>query len=179
MDVYVIRHPEPAIESGVCYGQLDVPPKPGFEPAFSRAAELIPRTSRIYTSPLQRCRLAAEVLAAQAGLGFTQDSGLMEMHFGSWEGVAWSNLHGSNVRSWMENFTTQRAPNGESFLDLQDRLSSFLDETLSQAVAGTLTPVLVTHAGVIRAMHLRWSGLNVDQVFRMKIPFAELIRFAV
>lgn len=179
MDVFVIRHPEPEIQSGICYGQLDIPPRAGFEPAIARAAALIPQNVRIYSSPLQRCRLAAEVLADLRGLTFTQDPRLMEMHFGNWEGIAWNNLHGPEVQAWMDHFATEPVPGGESFVDLQNRLSNFLDEAMAQAAADQYSPVLVTHAGIIRALHLRWSGLTVDGVFRMKIPFAELIRFEV
>ncbi len=174
-----MRHPEPDIEPGICYGQLDVPLKPGFEPALVRAAEMIPSNSKIYTSPLQRCRIAAEALALRRGTHFSQDHRLMEMHFGSWEGVAWNDLQGSEVRLWMGNYVTQRTPDGESFLDLQNRLSSFLDDLLPVAASEPFVPILVTHAGVIRALHLRWSGMSVDQVFKMKIPFAEVIRFVI
>lgn len=179
MDVYVIRHPEPDIAKGICYGQLDVPLRPGFESALIRAAEMIPKTARLYASPLKRCRIAAEFLAGRQALPLVQDPRLMEMNFGEWEGVPWDELQGPEAQAWMENYVTMPAPGGESFEDLQFRLSMFLDETLAAAETESFSPVLITHAGIIRALYLRWANVSLRRAFSMKIPFAETLHFSV
>jgi len=177
VDVFVIRHPEPDVRTGICYGQLDIAPKPGYEARIAEAAALLPSHARVYTSPLQRCRLPAELLSANTGQSPVSDPRLMEMHFGEWEGLAWEDLKGAVVRAWMRDYVTVRTPGGESFQDLERRLSSFLRETLAQASNEGFAPVLVTHAGIIRALHVRWSGLTVRDAFSITVPFAELIRF--
>lgn len=179
MDVFVIRHPEPDVHAGICYGQLDIAPKPGYETQIAEAAALLPANARVYSSPLQRCRAAAELLAQRSGLELFLEPRLMEMHFGDWEGVAWDDLKGPEVRAWMRDYVAVRTPRGESFQDLERRLTSFLKETLPRAAAEGFAPVLVTHAGIIRALHIRWSALNVREAFAVKVPFAELIRFSV
>lgn len=102
----------------------------------------------------------------------------MEMDFGSWEGLRWDDLRGPEVRLWMENYVTMAVPGGESFDDLQRRLTLFLDETLTAAAQDSFVPVLITHAGIIRALHLRWSNVDVRRAFSMKIPFAEILHFS-
>ena len=165
------------MHAGICYGQLDIAPKPGYEARITKAAALLPSQARIYTSPLQRCRLPAELLAASTGGSLVSDARLMEMHFGEWEGIAWEELKGPVVRAWMRDYVAVRTPRGESFQDLERRLSSFLRETLLHASDEGFAPVLVTHAGIIRALYMRWSGITVQEAFGMKVPFAELIRF--
>ncbi len=41
---------------------------------------------RLVSSPLQRCALFAEELAAQLGVPVQLDKNLQELHFGAWEG---------------------------------------------------------------------------------------------
>jgi broad specificity phosphatase PhoE len=62
-------------------------------------------------------------------------------------------------------------PGGESFIDLQQRAWSFL-----QDISGKGKRILaVTHAGLMRAMLVRLGLEEADTVFGKKIPFGGVV----
>jgi alpha-ribazole phosphatase len=152
MELYFVRHIQPAIESGICYGQLDVPLPEGYEAQHLAVKEAVKEavndTTAVYTSPLQRCRLMAEALSPSPVV----DDRLMELHFGEWEGKAWNAIDRKLLDIWGDNYITIGPPRGESLSMLVDRLRAFLDDLQKQNYEKV---VIVTHAGIIRAaMHL-------------------------
>ena len=72
MRLHFIRHTRPDIARGVCYGQSDIPLAASFaEEAEDVRARLTERLegrtpSRIYSSPLSRCRRLCEALGYEA-----------------------------------------------------------------------------------------------------------------
>lgn len=165
-----MRHPKPLVESGVCYGHLDLDLVPGYETLLPGIREQLPAGIPVYTSPLKRCKLPAQILSADAIV----DARIIEMNFGDWEGMKWDDLRGNQANEWMRNFLTQRTPNGESFQDLRDRVMEFLRSAIPLA---TPTVLLVSHAGVIRALMIELQNKSPRVVFTTNIEFATLYRF--
>ena len=84
MQLYLIRHPPPAVASGICYGQTDLAVAQGGYALEKLASDLrrqLPAGARFFSSPLQRCRALAERLHADVSI----DSRLQEMNFGTWD----------------------------------------------------------------------------------------------
>ena len=68
MELYLIRHPRPAVAPGICYGQTDLGlAEPAAEVA-ARLRPLLPADFALHASPLARARLLAEALQT-AGVG--------------------------------------------------------------------------------------------------------------
>jgi alpha-ribazole phosphatase len=153
--LWMVRHAQPLIAPGVCYGQLDVPADVEATAACARAlAEVLPHGIHIICSPLQRCeQLAHVLLGLRADLTYKTDPRLQEMDFGQWEGQRWDDIGAAALDAWVADFAHHRPGGGESVEAFMQRVAAAWDETAS--VAETLW---ITHAGVIRAAALLQSG---------------------
>lgn len=139
--LYLIRHPRPSIDPGICYGQLDISAEIG-KSLVDRLRGELPPDLPVFSSPLRRCRDLAECLHHQPQI----DARLGEMHFGDWEGQRWDDVPRAELDAWAADVGAYAPPGGESPLALQRRALDF--------VAGLTVPeaVVVTHAGVIRTL---------------------------
>ena len=147
MVLHLIRHPQPRVAPGICYGQLDIPA----ENAGAVAASLrpvLPAGLPVWSSPLKRCRELAVQLSAQAAT----DERLAEMNFGSWEGRPWDEIPRAELDAWANDVGAYAPPGGESPRAVQQRALDF--------VAGLEVPeaIIVTHAGVIRVLVAHWRN---------------------
>lgn len=142
-----MRHLRPAVAEGVCYGVTDLDLAEGQEAALAAVLEGLPAITAIATSPLRRCRILAEAIAARRGLTARLDPRLMEMDFGAWEGLAWNDIPRAELDQWAADFLHARPHGGESVAQLQDRTRAALAEYRAAPGAS----LLVTHAGVIKA----------------------------
>ncbi len=168
MFLYLIRHPKPLIEAGICYGRLDCPA----EDAVSAAARLLvelPAGLPVWSSPLRRCRELAERLHAQPVI----DDRLAEMDFGAWEGRRWDDIPRAELDAWAADVAGYAPPGGESPRELQRRALDF--------VASLTVPeaVIVTHAGVIRTLLAHWQALPPERWTELSFPYASCTRVDV
>lgn len=158
MNLWLVRHAQPLIAPGVCYGALDVPAD---EPATVRAAQalvdFLPHGCQLLSSPLQRCEQLAHVLRGlRPDLTHKTDARLAEMNFGQWEGQRWDAIDRRELDSWTDDFAHWRCGGGESVQGFMARVAAVWDETRA---SGQPT-VWVTHAGVIRAATLLGQGVR-------------------
>lgn len=156
MRLYLVRHPLPVVDSGVCYGSTDVEVAPQeLDRLVCRLAKAIPLAvslpegAAIYSSPLRRCADLARRLALKLGCAAPVfDGRLAEMHFGDWELRNWDDIPRCEVDAWAGDLTMYRPGNGESVLQVAERVRAFyVDMLLAQRNA-----VVVCHAGTIRML---------------------------
>lgn len=152
--LWLVRHATPLIETGTCYGSLDVAADPAdTETAAEALTPLLPPRAVLVCSPLQRCRqLAAALVRRRPDAAVEQDSRLAEMHFGTWEGRRWSDLGAAALDAWTADFAHHAPGGGETVEDFIARVAAAVD-----ALPGGDT-VWITHAGVIRAAGLIAAG---------------------
>jgi alpha-ribazole phosphatase len=174
MEVYLVRHTETVCEKGICYGQADVALLEPFTQQFEAIKAQIPADSMVYSSPLNRCLELAEYLS---GTKTQTDSRLMEMNFGDWELKNWDSIPVIDFTPWMNDFVNVRVPNGESFTDLHDRVSDFLDHELTKKTTKPI--VIVTHAGVIRSILCKITALPLREAFQNKVNFGAVIKIEI
>lgn len=170
MEIYLVRHTETVCEKGICYGQSDVGLQENYEQQFEEIKAQLPANAAYYSSPLKRCTLLADYLS---GSDYTTDARLMEMHFGDWELKSWDAIAPEEINPWMRDFVNIGVPNGESFEDLYQRVTDFMQTQLqdhSQPV------VIVTHAGVIRSMLCKITNLPLKEAFTNKVDFGQVIK---
>ncbi len=153
MPVILMRHPAPAIDSGFCYGITDIPLADAPDPAHYSH---LPRFDRLVSSPLARCRLVAEVIAAARGIPAEIDARLKEMDFGRWEGQRWDDIPREEIDAWDRDFFHARPHGGESVAMLAARVDAALETCNGSGVKGVV--LIVTHAGVIRAAFRDWRA---------------------
>lgn len=160
MELYLIRHPRPDVEPGICYGQTDLPLAGPVEPDAARLRPLLPQRYALYSSPLARARLLAEALGKPV-----IDPRLQEIDFGAWEACSFDTI-GTAIDAWVGDPLNFRAPGGESASEMAARVLQWLDEIQAQPPAAAV--VVVAHGGPLRAIagHLlglppqRWLALD-------------------
>lgn len=171
MNLYLLRHTRTVIEVGICHGQTDLGLPPDFVHDLAAIRAKLPDLSgmAIYASPLQRCRLLAEALAP----GHVRcDARLMELDFGDWEGQPWDAIDRAALDHWAADFVDRAPPGGESFVQLQARCLDFL-----VALPEDQDVLLVTHAGVIRALLAHAQGLPLARAFEIRVGYGEISKF--
>lgn len=174
MEIYLVRHTTPAVLPGTCYGHSDVDVTETFLAEFEAMHPKLGhlRNPVIYSSPLQRCVKLAEAMAATFSPQITikTDARLKELNFGDWEMQPWNDIPRGLVDVWAEDHVRHVPPNGESFLQLSQRVQAFIAELQHDD-----QPALVfTHAGVIRALTGYALELPLVHTFKLQVDYASV-----
>ena len=169
MEVYLVRHTETVCSKGICYGQADVEIQEDYLPIFESIKKEIPEDAIVYSSPLKRCVILANYISKG---NFKTDSRLMEMNFGDWELKKWNDIPEDEINPWMQDFVNVAVPNGESFVELYERVTTFFDEI--KKINPSKPVVIITHAGVIRSALCKISKLPLKDAFQNKVDFGEV-----
>lgn len=171
MQIFLIRHPEPAIAPSLCYGKTDI--------ALSEQAlvqldtlaltlkQQLPVDIPVYCSPLTRCRLLADKLHAQPVV----DERLIEMDFGYWEMQAWDLIPRVQIDGWAAAPLDFVIPGGESVAQMQERVLHFVHEQQTQ---GTKKMIIVTHAGVMKILVARTRQLPLNEWLPVHFDYGSL-----
>jgi alpha-ribazole phosphatase len=157
--IALVRHPAVANGAGRCYGRLDLPlaDPAGIAPMLAALAPM--RGATIHTSPLARCRLVAEALAADWSQPQpTTDPRLLEMDFGAWEGLAWDDIPRPDLDRWAADLLGFAAPGGEPGATLVARVTAFWHSLMEWPGAH----VVVTHGGPLKVLMSLAEGTPVD-----------------
>jgi probable phosphoglycerate mutase len=137
------------------------------EKAAVRLADL-KRVDAVYASPLERARETAAPIAKARGLKVKIDKGLVECDFGDWTGQELKSLfklpEWSTVQRYPSGF---RFPNGESFMEMQERIVSTLGRLCEAHPGGVV--VAVSHADPIKAAVAHAMGTHLDLFQRIVI----------
>jgi alpha-ribazole phosphatase len=144
---FLIRHPKPDIDTGICYGRSDLGIAEDANECAHALRALLPIDAPLYTSPLQRCLELARALHAEPVI----DERLVEMHFGAWEMRRWDDIPRAEIDAWAANPVGYAPPGGESPAAMRMRVAALLAELPEVAV-------LVAHGGVLRACVAELTG---------------------
>jgi len=158
MSLWLARHAPVLLETGRCYGAMDVAADTAATlEAAGRLAGLLPVGLRVRCSPLRRCvQLAQQLQVLRADLVWQCDARLVEMNFGTWEGVPWRDIPRPAFDAWMQDFPWHRFGGVESVNEMLQRVASVWD-TRYRGSDGA-GEVWVTHAGVVRCVALLAQG---------------------
>lgn len=129
------------------------------EAAASRIAPL--RPVAVYASPLERTRETARPIAAATTKKVVTHKGLLECDFGDWTGKPLATLAKKKEWSTVQNAPSVfRFPSGESFLEMQQRMWTTLEELAARHRGKTV--VAVSHADPIKAAVTYAQGVPLD-----------------
>lgn len=151
-----VRHAPVRGDGGRIYGQRDLPCDCSETHVFEALARTLPAGALWVTSNLGRARqTAAAILAAghpDADATPLAMAEFAEQHLGDWQGLDraefFRNVKPSPAGHWF-NAPEERAPNGESFVDLIDRTRAGVDRLVVAHRSRDI--VVVAHGGTIRA----------------------------
>jgi alpha-ribazole phosphatase len=174
MAIYLIRHTTPEIATGIAYGQTDLDVVDTFEEEVKIIQEKTGEIGsfRFFSSPLKRCKKLAESLSADPRKIY-YDERLLELSFGDWEMQAWDALPQDEMKAWMNDFVSSSAPNGETFLQLYERVSDFWDQMATEEVDDA---VVVSHSGPLHTIVGHILEIPLDNVYNLKMNYGQVIR---
>ena len=122
----------------------------------------------VYASPLERTQETAKPIARRLGLRVRTDRGLLECDFGEWTGAKLADLAKKPEWSTVQrNPSGFRFPSGESFLEMQTRMSTALARLVERHPGGTV--VAVSHADPIKAAVAQAAGTPLDLFQRLTV----------
>ncbi|MEO8121923.1 MAG: alpha-ribazole phosphatase family protein [Rhodoferax sp.] len=158
MKLWLVRHAQPLIAPGVCYGATDVAADGQATLQAAHAlAQTLPPGLALVSSTLQRCeRLAHCLRGLRPDLAYKTDARLVEMDFGCWEGRRWDTIPQTDFDRWVADFGEHRFGGRESVQAFMQRVAGAWDENRQTG----RDAVWVTHAGVIRAATLLAQGVR-------------------
>ena len=168
MDIYLIRHTKTDTLKGLCYGQSDVAlAKCFFEEAHQLQQKLpkLKANSLLFSSPLTRCVKLAERFSECV----KTDPRLLELDFGDWENRCFDDIDADVLQQWTADFVHIAPPNGESFIDLCQRVGDFWQDVVHGMPTTTEQIVIITHAGVIRALLAHILKLPPANAFQFRV----------
>ena len=141
----------------------------------------------ILSSPLRRAIATAEAIASFHQLTVEIDQGLKELRVGELEGMSVSNLDTTFsqflVQCWQDGWA-MKLPNGESFIELQQRAWKAVERLLAKHEAslehneGT-TVVIVSHYFVTLAIILKALNLSPDCFTKFKVDLGGVSRLEI
>ena len=173
MDIYLIRHTQTDTLKGLCYGQSDVE----LADTFLEEARILQRKlpelkadNQFFSSPLMRCVKLAEMLSDKV----TIDDRLSELNFGDWESICFDDIDADHLQQWTDNFVHTSPPNGESFTALCERVGSFWLDLVQGIFPATEQVLIITHAGVIRALLTYLLKLPPVNAFQFKVDLGSV-----
>lgn len=136
--------------------------------------------SALVSSPLKRCRLFAEELAAAHGLSLQGAPGLRELDFGDWEGLSAAQLMESSSDElglfWDDPYAFT-PPGGEPLAAFEARVLDALATLVDEHAGGHL--LAITHGGVIRLLLARARGLPAARLLQVEAGHASLFSLQV
>jgi alpha-ribazole phosphatase len=176
-----IRHAPVRVDEGRIYGQRDLPCDCSDARVFSALAALLPRKAVWITSHLARTRQTAQAILAAGDFAtpqeILQDRDLAEQHLGDWQGLDRRTFL-MNRKQEPDSFwyaaADERAPNGESFLDLIARVDAAIARANAAHQGSDI--IAVVHGGTIRAALVIALGLPPRSGFAFTIDNCSLTR---
>jgi probable phosphoglycerate mutase len=122
----------------------------------------------IVSSPLERCRVTAEVIAKDRNVPITIEPALTEFEFGDWTGRTFRELDPDPM--WQRFNAVRslaRAPHGEMMIEVQQRAVAALSALAASHPNGTVA--VISHGDVIRSVLMLVLGMPLEGVHRLEV----------
>jgi probable phosphoglycerate mutase len=142
--------------------------------ALGEALKEIP-IKAIYSSPLERAMETAAPIAAARKLEIIQEPKLMDADIGNWQGKSIKVVRLTKVWKIVQNAPSRfRFPEGESFPEIQTRISSVLEYIVKKHNKPQDVIAIVFHADPIKLAVSHFLGLPLDNFQRLSCDTGSL-----
>ena len=135
---------------------------------------------QVISSPLLRCHEFAEEVASKFDIPLTVEPDLREVGFGSWEGRTPDEIvrdSPAEYEAFYADPVNNRPPGAEPLQAFYDRTVKVFDRLAKEFEDQRL--LVVTHAGVIRAIVAHVLEAPLASMYRMRIDYAGVSRVRV
>ena len=170
--ITLIRHTQPDIAPGICYGQRDIDVAASFAHDAAAVQAWIQSIDILISSPLLRAQRLAKYLSSEFSCAWREDERLMEMNFGAWEGKNWGDIPRRELDAWGADILHYQPPGGESASQMMQRVKLAWQDAvqLPQPHIG-----LIAHGGSVRAMLSMLGGVAMKEVMTWQIDYGAVI----
>jgi broad specificity phosphatase PhoE len=130
--------------------------------------------SAVISSPLERARETAEIIAQPRQLAIQFEADLMDIDVGHWAGQNHDELnkHDETWKAFVKN-PTIAPPDVETFPQVQARAVAAIERWRAQEASGAY-PAFVAHADVIKLLIAHYTGLEAGQAGKLLIDNASV-----
>ncbi|WP_018963570.1 histidine phosphatase family protein [Coprothermobacter platensis] len=154
MRIYLLRHPETDWNGEWRFqGRTDIPISEKGMKSLEQALPVLCSlpVETLYTSPLKRAKIVAEKISEKMNIPFKEDARIIEAHCGEWEGRRVPDLMKEEpdlLGKWWKNPYLTPMPGGETYQQVEQRTSAFLEEVIEQGK----NALVVSHGIAITTM---------------------------
>ncbi len=175
MQLYVTRHGETEWNyTNKILGRTDIPlNETGIMQAKTLAKNLPKDIEFIIASPLGRTLTTAKIIADENDLPYQLDRRLIEMDFGTYEGM----LRSEEGYQIEKRRFFSKYPEGESYLQVAQRVYNFLDEVISKYHDKNI--LLVTHNGILRVIHTYFNDLDNEDFASFAFGNCNIMKYEI
>jgi broad specificity phosphatase PhoE len=116
----------------------------------------------IYSSPLIRAQKTARIINEYHQVPLHIEPGLMEMDQGDFEGLTFQELMACEkdfLQKWMSDPASVQMPNGESFIELQDRAWKVIEDIIGKS----RNALVVSHNFTIAAILCKIKNISLSK----------------
>jgi alpha-ribazole phosphatase len=179
MNIYLLRHGQTEENrKGTYYGNLDVSLNEIGISQGNKAKEFFSniKLDKVYVSDKKRTlEMATLVLGqGQREIEVIQDNRISETNFGDFEGKTYEEIqkiYPKECMCWQNNWKEFQPPKGESYINLCERVKSFMVDIKKLKCDNIL---ICTHSGVIRAMYCYIMNENIDLFWKFGSKNADI-----
>jgi alpha-ribazole phosphatase len=180
MRLFLTRHGQTDWNiAGRYQGQSDVPLNQAGQWQAEQIANRLSRETihAIYSSDLSRAVDTAQKIAnmQKENPTFQKDSRWRELSFGDWEGLTYKEMsaHSPDLFSrWMVDPENISTPNGETLIQLSERVKSVFDEIKNNHQDQTV--LVVGHSGSLQTLLAATLGVELNRYWQFRISQASL-----
>jgi probable phosphomutase (TIGR03848 family) len=141
--------------------------------AVAKRIAALRRVAAVYASPLERARETAMPIARACDRALRIERGLLEVDFGDWTGESLAKLARKPEWAAVQRHPSGfRFPRGESFVEMQARITSALSRLVLRHRGRVV--VAVFHADPIKAAVAHALGIHLDLFQRLAIAPASV-----
>ncbi len=173
---HLLRHGEHALAGRILPGRLagvGLSAKGQEEAALAALRLETEGIEALYSSPLERTRETAAIVASTLKLPLSFREDLIEIDYGNWTGKRIEEIKADPLwQEWRERRAFARVPGGESMREVQNRVLDALFDLRARHRGGRV--LLVSHGDVIRAALLYALGLPLDLYARIEVGIGSL-----
>jgi len=124
-------------------------------------------------SPIERTRESARIICGYINMEPEVNQSLNEIDFGEWTGKSFDELEkDQNWKLFHSSRSTSQIPGGESIGNIYKRVVDLIVELNQSFPEGSV--LLVTHAEVIRIIFSHFSGMHLNDSYKIRIDTGSL-----
>jgi probable phosphoglycerate mutase len=141
--------------------------------AAARRIAALRHVTAVYASPVDRARETAVPIAQSLGLALRIERDLAEIDIGEWTGMSLAQARRRKEWETIQNHPSAfRFPGGESFMEVQTRMTEAIARLVERHRGGTI--VAVSHADPIKLFTAHALGTPLDLFQRVMIATASI-----